>query len=133
MNLRFIISVVVLFVWTMIVGMVVHGFLLGTDYAALPDLYRAEEGQMAHFPYMLLAHVIMAVGITWLYRMGHEDKPWLGQGVRFGIALALVMTVPIYLIYFAVQPIPAALAGKQIAFDSVAVVLTGIVAAFVNK
>lgn len=37
MNVRFIISVAVLFVWTMFTGFVIHSSLLGADYAALPN------------------------------------------------------------------------------------------------
>lgn len=134
MNVRFIVSVIVVFIWTMIAGMVVHGVLLGPDYAALPNLFRPEADQMAYFPYMIAAHISMAIGITWVYRMGREDgKPWLAQGVRFGIALYLLMTLSIYLIYYAVQPMPAALAHKQLIYDGVAVILTGIITAFVNK
>ncbi|MEJ8568559.1 hypothetical protein [Elongatibacter sediminis] len=133
MNKQFIISVVVLFVWTLLAGMLVHGMLLGPQYAALTDLYRPEADQMAHFPYMLAGHVAMAIGITWIYRMGRHGRAWLGQGIRFGIALALLMTVSIYLIYFAVQPMPASLASQQVAYDSVAVILTGVITAFINK
>jgi hypothetical protein len=41
--------------------------------------------------------------------------------------------VPIYLIYYAVQPLPFALVLKQICFDTVGVVLLGITVAAVNK
>ena len=133
MHKQFIISVVVVFVWTMIAGFVVHALLLGPDYAALPDLFRGEADAQNYFPYMLLGHLSMAIGITWVYRMGQQDKPWLQQGIRFGIALVLLMTLSIYLIYFAVQPIPQVLVLKQIIFDTAAVILTGVVTAFVNK
>ena len=133
MNKQFVISVVVLFVWTMLVGFVIHALLLAADYAALPNLFRAAADAQNYFPYMLAGHVSMAIGLTWIYRMGKEDKPWLMQGIRFGIALVLLTTVAIYLIYFAVQPMPAAVVQKQIAFDTIATVLTGVVTAFVNK
>ena len=133
MNKQFIISVIVLFVWTMIAGFVVHALLLAPDYAALPQLFRPEADAQNYFQYMIAGHLSMAIGITWVYRMGKEDKPWLEQGIRFGIALALLMTVSIYLIYYAVQPMPSELLHKQLIFDTVAMILTGIVTALVNK
>ena len=133
MNMRFILSVVVLFVWTMIVGFVIHATLLGPDYAALPNLFRSVEDSENYMAYMLAGHVSMAIGLTWIYRMGKEDKPWFAQGVRFGIALVFLMVISIYLIYYAVQPMPPALVHKQIIFESVAGILTGIVTALVNK
>lgn len=133
MNKQFLISAAAMFVATMIAGFVVHVTLLGADYAALPGLYRAEEDSQNYFHYMLLAHVLMGIGLTWVYRMGRDDSPWLGQGLRFGIAIVVLMTVPIYMIYFAVQPMPEALAVKQIMFDTVAMLLMGMLVALLNR
>ncbi|HEX4763347.1 MAG TPA: DUF1761 family protein [Usitatibacter sp.] len=135
MNKTFVISVVALFVASMILGMVVHGMLLHADYTSLIEqgLFRRESDQQAHFVYMLSAHLVMAIGITWVYRQGRDARPWLGQGVRFGIALAFVATIPTYLIYFAVQPMPSDLVAKQIAFDLVSMVILGVVAAALNR
>jgi hypothetical protein len=43
------------------------------------------------------------------------------------------MTIPIYLIYYAVQPMPGAVVAKQIVFDVVAVLIMGIVVAWINR
>ena len=133
MNARFWISVAVVFVVSMVLGMVVHGMLLGQDYAKLQNLFRAPADSQAHFAYMIAAHVVMAIGFTWIYRQGRDDRPWLGQGVRFGLAVALLATIPTYLIYFAVQPMPSDLVAKQIALDVIAMVILGVVAAAVNR
>ena len=53
--------------------------------------------------------------------------------MRFGLAIAVLATIPGYLIYFAVQPLPMSLVVKQIVFDTVAMVILGIVAAAVNR
>jgi len=132
-NKQFIISVVVLFVWTMVVGFLVHGLLLQAEYAALPDLFRPTAEAQEFFGYMLAGHLTMAIGLTWVYRMGKEEKPWLQQGLRFGLAIALLTSTSYYLIYYAVQPMPGALVHKQLIFDGIAMVLTGVVAAFVNR
>ena len=133
MNRQFLISALVMFIATMIAGFVVHATLLSADYAALPKLYRPEEDSQNYFHYMLLAHVLMAIGLTWVYRMGRDDSPWLGQGLRFGVAIVVLMTIPMYMIYFAVQPMPEALAVKQIMFDTVAMLLMGMLVAFLNR
>jgi hypothetical protein len=133
MTKQFLISALVMFVATMAVGFVVHGVLLGQDYAALPNLYRGEEDSQNYFHFMLLAHVLMAIGLTWVYRIGRDDSPWLGQGIRFGIAVVVLMTIPTYMIYFAVQPMPEALAVKQIMFDTGAMILMGMLVALLNR
>jgi drug/metabolite transporter (DMT)-like permease len=134
MNKNFVISVVVMFVLSMAVGMVVHGLLLGQEYAKLvPNLFRSPEDAHRHFGAMIAANVLMAIGWTWIYRQGREAKPWLMQGVRFGIAVAVLCTVPMYLIYYAVQPMPSDVVALQVAYDLVASVLMGIVVAAVNR
>ncbi len=133
MNKNFFIAWAVVFVVWMAGGFVVHGVLLGTDYAQLPQLFRAEEDSAQYFHFMLLAHVIMAGAFTWIYARGREDKAWLGQGVRFGIAVALLAAVPTYMMYFVVQPMPGALAVKQAVFDSVLCVLLGAIVAFLYR
>lgn len=134
MNKRFVISVVVLFVASMLLGFVVHGWLLAADYMKLQGtLFRSAADSQAHFQYMLAAHLCIAIGLTWIYRAGRDARPWLGQGVRFGLAVAVLTTIPTYLIYFAVQPTPSDLVAKQIVFDCISMVLMGIVTAAVNR
>ncbi|GMR14862.1 MAG: hypothetical protein BMS9Abin30_0473 [Gammaproteobacteria bacterium] len=133
MDKQFWISALVMFLATLVVGFVVHASLLGADYAALPNLYRSEEDSANYFQYMLLAHVLMGIGLTWVYRMGRDDSAWLGQGLRFGAALIVLITIPTYMIFYAVQPMPAVLAVKQILFDSVGMLLIGMLAAYVNR
>ena len=134
MNAKFLISVVVLFIASLGLGFVVHGTLLGGLYAQLPELYRSMEDSQNYFGFMIAAHVFIAIGLTWVYRMGHKaDQPWLGQGFRFGLAVAVLSTIPTYTIYYAVQNSPQDLMMMQIAYDVPAVIVMGIIAAFINK
>ncbi|HEV8700968.1 MAG TPA: hypothetical protein VGV60_06820 [Candidatus Polarisedimenticolia bacterium] len=131
---RFWISVVVMFVVSMLVGFVVHRVLLHGDYAQLPNLMRTEADAQGHFGYMILAHVCMAFGLTWIYRKGREaGKPAIGQGLRFGAAVAIMMCIPMYLIYYAVQPWPETMVVKQIVYDVIGMLLIGVVVALVNQ
>ena len=134
MNRQFVVSVVVVFIVAMGLSFVVHGVILAEDYAKLvPNAFRAPKDAEAHFPYMIVAHVVMAIGITWIYRQGRDASPWLGQGVRFGLALVVLATIPNYLIYFAVEQLPGDLVAKQIVLVGIAIVLIGIVTAALNR
>jgi hypothetical protein len=82
---------------------------------------------------MVIAHVLMAGAFTWMYARGIENKDWLGQGIRFGVAVALLAVVPIYVIYFVVQPTPSDLTIKQVIFDTVLVVVLGIIASYLYR
>jgi hypothetical protein len=131
--MKFAISAIVLAIVSLLLGFVVHAVLLTSDYHALGGLFRTEADGQAHFGYMLFAHLFIGVGFTWIYLKGREAKPFVAQGVRFGLAVAVISTIPTYLIYFAVQPIPADLVCKQIVLDTIAMVVMGIVCAWLNR
>ena len=134
MNKKFIISSLVMGFASLMLGFLVHATLLQNDYARLPSLYRPESQQQLYFGYMLLAHLLIGIGLTWIYRRGHEPgKGVLVQGARFGIAIAVVSTIPVFLIYFAVQPVPSDLVAQQIVFDSIGMIVLGVIVAWLNK
>jgi hypothetical protein len=123
----------VTFVAWMVGSFVVHGVLLHEDYSKLPNLFRPEAEAQKYFPLMILAHVIMAGAFVWIYSRGVEAKPWFAQGIRFGLAVALMTVVPTYTIYYVVQPMPGFHVVKQIVFDGILVVVLGGIVAFVYR
>ena len=130
MTRQFMIAWGALFVLWMLGSFIVHGVLLGNDYAALKGLFRSPQEQQGYMPWMLLAHVFLAGAFAWIYVRGREAKPWLVQGVRYGLAVAILTVLPMYMIYYVVQPMPAALVVKQILFDGGLLVLLGMAAAW---
>lgn len=134
MNRQFLVSGIVIFIAALIIGGIVHAWLLSADYAQLPNLMRTQEDQMNHFHFNIIAHVFIGFAFTWIYRQGREAAvPWLGQGIRFGIAVSCLMTIPFFLIYYAVQPLPGMLVTKQIVFESIGNVVLGALVAFLNR
>ena len=133
MNKKFFIGWIVIFVAWMAGSFVVHGVLLHDDYAKLPNLFRPEAEAQKYFPLMILAHVILAGAFVWIYARGVEVKPWLPQGIRFGVAIALLTIVPTYMIYYVVQPMPGSHVVKQILFDGILMLILGVIAAFLSR
>ena len=123
----------VVFIAWMAGSFVVHGLLLGPDYASLQNLFRQPPEAQKYFPLMILAHIILSGAFTWIYARGVEPKPWLGQGIRYGIAIALLTTVPTYVIYYVVQPMPGIHVVKQIVFDGVLLLVLGAVVAYLYR
>jgi hypothetical protein len=129
---KLIISAVVMFVMAWALSFVVHGLLLSADYSVTPGMRPPAEAQsIVH--YIILAQALFGAAFGWIYIQGKEDKPWLAQGVRFGIAIALLTAIPTYLIYHVVTPVPMALAIKQIVYDTIRIVLMGIAVAWLNR
>jgi hypothetical protein len=132
-NKRFLTAWVVVFIVWMVGSFLVHGMLLAPHYKTVPELFRADADAQQHFPMMLLAHAILAGALVWIYARGVEDAPWAGQGVRFGLAVALLTAVPWYLIYYAVQPMPGDIVARQIVFDTMLTILLGLVVAYLYR
>jgi len=133
MNKKFVIAWIVLLIAWFVGSFVVHGVLLRSDYMHLTNLFRVEGEQQKYFPLMCLAHVILSGAFAWIYARGVEAKPWLAQGVRFGVAVALLTTVPTYMIYFVVQPMPGEVVIKQIVFDGILMVILGTIVAWLYR
>ncbi len=133
MNKKFLISWVAVFVVWMVASFLVHGLWLGETYAAMTNMMRPEAEQQGLMHFMLIAHVLMAGAFVWIYQRGQEDKPWMAQGLRFGVAIALLAPIPTFMIYYTVQQTPGMLAVQQSIGDSIVVVVVGLLVAFLNK
>ena len=124
---------VVLFVAWMAGSFVVHGVLLHTEYSQLPNLFRPQADAENYMHFMLLAHVLLAGAFLWIYRRGRENKPWAGQGLRFGLAVAVMTAIPTYTIYYVVLPMPGMMVAKQIVFETGLLLLLGMLTAFMSR
>ena len=133
MNKKFIIAWIVIFVVWFGGSFVVHGVLLHDDYSKLTNLFRPEADARQYMPLMVLAHVLLSGALVWIYARGAEAKPWLPQGIRFGVAVALLTIVPTYLIYYVVQPMPGVTVAKQIVFDGVLTLVLASITAFMYR
>jgi hypothetical protein len=133
MNKKFFIAWGVIFVAWMAGSFVVHGALLHDDYTKLSGLFRSEAEGRPYFPLMVLAHIILAGAFVWIYSRGVEAAPWLPQGIRFGVAVALLTVMPTYMIYYVVQPMPGLVVVKQIVFDGILMLILGVTTAFIYR
>ena len=132
MTRKCIISAVVMFVMAWALSFVVHGLLLGADYSLTPGMRPPAEAQQIIY-WLILAQAIFGAAFAWVYYQGKEDKPWLMQGIRFGLAIAALTVIPTHLIYHVVTPVPLLLAFKQIVLDTIRLLLMGIVLAWINR
>ena len=135
MNKRFVISVVVMFIVSVLGGMLVHGTILAAEYTKLANagIYRTPEQAHPLMGFMMMANLSYAIGLTWLYRTGRDNRPWMGQGLRFGLAVAALTTVPMFLIYYVVTPMPSDVVAMQIVLDTIVTVVVCMILAFINR
>ena len=135
MNKRFVVSVVVIFIVSILGGMLVHGTILAEAYSKLANagIYRTPEQAHPLMGFMMLANLSYAIGLTWIYRTGRDNRPWMGQGFRFGLAVAALTTIPMFLIYYVVTPMPSDVVAQQIVLDTIVTVVVCMILAFVNR
>ena len=133
MNRKFWLSLLAVLVVNMLLSFLEHGVLLRADYAALPTVMRSEQDSQGYFGWMLLGQFLISCSFVWLYLRTRRETPWVGQGLRFGLAAALLSTVPHHLIYHAVALFPTGLMAKQVLFDLPVMLAMGLVVAWVNK
>jgi hypothetical protein len=133
MNWRFTISVIVIFVMLFLLGWLVHGGLLAADYERIRPLLRSPDETRARILYVFAAQLCTAFALVWIYRQGREDRPWLGQGIRYGTVMALLATVPINLIQYAAMPIPLDFMLRRMCYDVAAVISLSVVVAWINR
>ena len=131
MDGKFFLAAIAAFILQFVLGLLFHGVLLAPDYTALSAVYRSPQAAM--FWIMVVAMLIMSAAMVTIYRFGRQDRPFLGQGIRFGLMIAAVSVIPLYMIGYAVTNIPAALAIKQIVLETITVTAMGVVVAWFHK
>jgi len=133
MDKRFLVCGIVVGAAALLLGFLVHGLLLRPDYQALAALYRSPERANAHAGWIIPAYLLMGLAMTWLYRrMPASEGVDPGRGARFGLAVALVSVVPWHMLAFVAQPLPLSLMLRQVGFDLAAMVLLGVLLAWLQ-
>ena len=133
MTRKFWLSTVLLFVLSMALDFLIHGWHLHGAYQAMPAIFRSDADGQKYMGWMLLAHAFLAYAFVYMYLKGREDRPWLGQGLRFGFIVAVLTQIPTYLIHYAVQPLPGLLVAHQILLGTAACLIEGLAVAALNR
>ena len=100
---------VVVVVW--LLEMLVHGFMLSDVYSQTASVWRPMDEMQKAMPWMWLGYVLFAPFFVFLYAKGFEPKKQaFGQGLRFGLIFGVGLSAMSSLGWYAVLPIPGALA-----------------------
>lgn len=128
---RFFVTWLVVFIVWFVAAYVINTMLV--DYSSIAHLYRKWEDELKQFDVLILADLLMTGTMVWFYARGVEPKPWLAQGVRFGLAVSLLTVAPMYMRFFVALPIPTSLLIGQLVWFVIAIVLLGVVIAFAYR
>jgi hypothetical protein len=102
-------SLAVFVVFSVVDG-VVNNVLLTDLYKQTASVWRPDSEIQGNMWLMWLGTLILAPLFALIYTKGYEaDKPGLGQGVRYGLIVGVLLSAPQCLVWYAVLPIPAVL------------------------
>ena len=127
------IAIVATYVVLMATNYLVHSIWLMPDYNAIPETHRTTEQIMHHFWAMALGQLFFAAMFAYIYTRGRESKPWLEQGIRYGIVMTFMTVIPYSLSEYTVYNVPHMLALKWMIAGGIQLLLLGLVVAAICK
>jgi hypothetical protein len=122
---KLVLAIVAAYIVLMLTNYLVHGVWLMSDYAAIPASHRSPEGIMHRFWAMAVGQFFFAA----FYTRGAEKKPWIVQGIRYGILIAFLTVIPTALTEYVVYIVPYQLAIKWIVAGGMQIVILGLIVA----
>lgn len=126
-------AVVATFVVLMATNYLIHEKLLMPDYDAIPLSHRSPWGIQHRFWAMIIGQIFFSAMFAYIYTRGLEKKPWVAQGIRYGILMACLTIVPTSLSQYVVYIIPYMLSIKWMVAGGIQMVLAGLVVAAICK
>jgi hypothetical protein len=126
---KLLLAIVAAYVVLMFTNYLVHGLWLLSDYAAMPASHRSPQGIMHRFWAMAIGQFFFAALFAYIYARGRERKPWLAQGIRYGIIMTLMTVIPYSLSEYVVYIVPYQLAIKWMIAGGIQLIILGLVVA----
>jgi hypothetical protein len=126
---KLLLAIVAAYIVLMLTNYLVHQIWLMSDYAAIPASHRSPAGILHRFWAMAVGQFIFAALFAYIYRRGAEKKPWLVQGIRYGILIALLTVVPTALGEYVVYIVPYQLAIKWMIAGGIQMIILGLIVA----
>lgn len=124
-------AVVVVF---FVLEMIIHGVLLQGLYMKTAQAWRpvAEMGGLMWLSW--IGYIIFAPFFAFIYTRGYETgKSGLGQGVRYGVLMAMMLSPMQSLSWYAVLPIPGILAFYWFLAGMVVITASGIAVGLIYR
>lgn len=107
---KYLLSALAVFLWLTIFGMIYHGKILESTYVETMQFWRPEAEMMKLMPLIYLGHLLFALFFCYLYTKGVEvGKSPIGQGLRYGLFIGLLLHLPMTVAHYAYLPYPTKL------------------------
>lgn len=128
---KLIAPIVAAFVILFVAGFLVDDVCLGMTYREMRDAgfsFRPEEAIRHRFWLICVSDALYSVFFVWVYAKGREEKPWVGQGIRYGVLMTLFTVVPSTINYYVAYNLPHTLVLHWLIAGLIALSLMGLAA-----
>jgi len=122
-------AIVATYIVLMLTNYLVHEVWLMSDYAAIPASHRSNAGIMHRFWAMAVGQFFFSALFAYIYTRGAEKKPWIVQGIRYGILIAFLTVIPTALGEYVVYIVPYQLAIKWMVAGGIQLIILGLIVA----
>ena len=126
-------ATVLVYAWVMATGYLINSVWLMKDYMLTPDSWRPQAVMQHKFWIMWAAELLFTVMFVRVYSRGLEKKPWVGQGIRYGIVMSLLVMIPESLTEYVIYRVHHILAIKWMVSGTAQFIVMGLIVAFVYK
>ena len=126
---KLLLAIVAAYIVLMLTNYLVHEVWLMSDYAAIPASHRSNAGIMHRFWAMAVGQFFFAALFAYIYTRGAEKKPWIVQGIRYGILITFLTVVPTALSEYVVYIVPYQLAIKWMIAGGIQLIILGLIVA----
>jgi hypothetical protein len=130
---KLVIATIAAYVVLMATNYLIHSVWLMPDYAAIASSHRTMEGIMHRFWAMAVGQVFFAAMFAYIYTRGRENKPWLEQGIRYGIVMTFMTVVPYSLSEYVVYIVNYMLVVKWMVAGGIQLIILGLIVAAIFK
>jgi hypothetical protein len=129
-------ATVAVFVILFVAGFLLHGVWLGATYREMRDSgfsFRPEEA-MGHRLWLIwVSDALYSILFVWVYANGREEKPWVGQGIRYGVLMTLFTVMPSTINDYVVYNLPHRLVLHWMIAGLITLILMGLAVAAILK
>lgn len=133
---RLIGAMVAAFAILFIAGFLVHGVLLGATYRQMREVgfsFRPEEALRHKLWGIWISDTLYSILFAWVYAKGREEKPWVAQGIRYGILMTLFTVVPPSINDYVAYNLPHELVLHWMLAGLITLILMGVAVAAILK
>ena len=116
-----------------VMEMIIHGGIMSGSYMEIASVWRPEAEMMSKMWIIyILTPLFFSPAFVYIFIKGYEGRG-IGEGIRFGLVVGLMISVPMAYNQYTVYPIPYIMAFQWFVYTLIEFIILGIVAAAIYK